>query len=158
MDTQSLELIYRTACDFYEELELKQKTNNIICYTVYANDLNDDEEFFINKGISISLCYNKEFNFFYVECFHIKHQINTATFDALKKHFIDRYLEILNKNNKQSNSKLDVLFNKMKERRDKQRVAILSEIIDIDVENIDNAQALIQRMVQRSINDRIIIH
>lgn len=156
MEIPNLELIFRTAYEFYDELELKRKNSNTVCYTVVVNELNDETEFFSDKGIPISLCYDKDFDMYYLECFHFKQQISKSKFLTLKQEYINRYFEITN-NNKELSNKINKLFIKLKDKRDKQRVAILSEIIDVDIETIDNAQELINQMLRDTLNNRIII-
>lgn len=156
MESLNLELIFRTAYEFYDELELKQRNPNVVCYTVYANELNDENEFFSEEGIPISLCADKDFDIYYLECFHFKQQLTHSKFLTLKQEFINRYFEITNAN-KERSGKINKLYIKLRDKRDKHRVAILSEIIDIDVENNDNAQELIHQMLRDTLNDRIII-
>lgn len=157
METISLELIFTAACDYYDELEIQTKKPNIITYSVYANDLVDEKNFFEERGIPISLCIDRDFEMCYLECYDIRQQVSFDGFKKLKKQFVNRYFEVSNNDKKHNVSKLENLYQKMKEKRDKQRVAILSEIIDVDVENVENAHELIQRMISQTFNDRIVI-
>lgn len=157
METHSLELIFNCACEFYEELEIIHKKPKFTSYTIFINDLTNNDEFFNQKGIQISLCIDDHKKLQYLECFGIKQQIPYDAFKSLKKQFVEKYFEIENANNKHQLPKIEALLQKMKERREKHRVKILSDIIDVDIENVDNAQELLQMMIDQTLNERIAI-
>ncbi|MFV2014206.1 MAG: hypothetical protein ACC656_02160 [Candidatus Heimdallarchaeota archaeon] len=154
METYGLEIIFNCACEFYDELEIKNNKPHITNYIIYINDLDNQNDFFDQSGVSISLCLDEYKKLYYIECYGIKQQIEYECFKNLKKLFVNKYFDIENNNNKQQIPKIQTLFQKMKEKTEKQTVQIIS---DIDIENVDSAQELLTHMINKTFKNQITI-
>ena len=148
MDKNRLEIIFEYACKNYSELEIKTPTDKVIKYTIYINDLMSSDDFFNNAGISISLCSDSSLDIRYLECCDIREHIEDSSFIKYKRMFMIKYFANETECKKSDISKLNLLYNKIKEKVDAENRDILNEIIQETRINqgIDVQEVLIQRL------------